>query len=218
MKRLISLDVLRGLTIVLMVLVNNPGSWQTVYWPLLHAQWHGLTPTDLVFPFFIFVMGVAIPFSSYRRQGGSAGVMLVRILKRSVLLFLCGLFLALFYYNPYNPDFDWVRDRLENVRVMGVLQRLALVYFFTAILAMCLRIRGLLFVAVLLVAAYWAAMTFIPYADAAGNVYQGQWAYGNSLAAWIDAGVLGKHHVYYSTACFPHQGPKIKVLRTSSFL
>lgn len=200
MKRLISLDVLRGLTIVLMVLVNNPGSWQTVYWPLLHAQWHGLTPTDLVFPFFIFVMGVAIPFSSYRQQGGSAGVMLARILKRSVLLFLCGLFLALFYYNPYNPDFDWVRDRLENIRVMGVLQRLALVYFFTAILAMCLRIRGLLFTAVLLVAAYWAAMTFIPYADAAGNVYQGLWAYGNSLAAWIDAGVLGKHHVYYSMA------------------
>ena len=82
MKRLISLDVLRGLTIVLMVLVNNPGSWQTVYWPLLHAQWHGLTPTDLVFPFFIFVMGVAIPFSSYRQQGGSAGGMLARILKR----------------------------------------------------------------------------------------------------------------------------------------
>ncbi|AYA65829.1 acyltransferase family protein [Alteromonas sp. RKMC-009] len=200
MKRLISLDVLRGLTIVLMVLVNNPGSWQTVYWPLLHAKWHGLTPTDLVFPFFIFVMGVAIPFSSTHQQSRSAVFMLARILKRSALLFLCGVFLALFYYNPYNADFDWMRDRLESIRVMGVLQRLALVYFFTAILAIFLRIRGLGLAAILLVAAYWAAMTFIPYADASGTVYQGQWAFGNSLSAWVDANVLGEQHVYYPDA------------------
>src|SRR6187397_2467337 len=96
--RLVSLDVFRGITIAGMVLVNNPGTWEHIYWPLEHAQWHGWTPTDLVFPFFLFIVGVAITlaFSSRVERGGSKRDLYLKVIKRSLIIFAIGLFLNAF--------------------------------------------------------------------------------------------------------------------------
>ncbi|MGD8360491.1 MAG: heparan-alpha-glucosaminide N-acetyltransferase domain-containing protein, partial [Gemmatimonadota bacterium] len=121
--RLESLDAFRGLTIAGMILVNNPGSWSHVYAPLLHAEWHGWTPTDLIFPFFLFIVGVSVPLSFGKRlaRGDSRKKLLGHVLKRSLILFGLGIVMAAF------PRFD-----LPNVRIMGVLQRIGLVYLFAA--------------------------------------------------------------------------------------
>ena len=94
--RLISLDVFRGITIAGMVLVNNPGSWATIYWPLAHAEWHGWTPTDLIFPFFVFIVGVAIPLAFARRveKRGSKRDLYLKIIRRTLIIFALGMFLA----------------------------------------------------------------------------------------------------------------------------
>src|SRR5215471_10050658 len=129
--RVLSLDVFRGATVAAMVLVNNPGSWRYVYKPLLHAQWHGWTPTDLVFPFFLFIMGAAIEFSlAVRRANESPETrarrpVLGHIFIRSAILFVLGLFLNGF------PFFA-----LNHLRIMGVLQRIAICYLVAALLVL----------------------------------------------------------------------------------
>ncbi|MCE2890559.1 MAG: DUF5009 domain-containing protein, partial [Hyphomonadaceae bacterium] len=123
-NRLISLDVFRGATIGAMVLVNNPGTWSAIYPPLEHAAWHGWTFTDTIFPFFIFIMGIAIPIALERRRvAGQAGFDLyLQLARRTAALFGLGLFLALFpFYNWMKGD--WIQ--LGDMRIMGVLQRLA---------------------------------------------------------------------------------------------
>ena len=121
-SRLISLDFFRGLTIAAMIVVNDPGSWSYVYPPLRHAEWHGVTPTDLVFPFFLFIVGVSIVLALSKRKSTNKSIYF-KILKRSCILFSIGIALALF------PNFDF-----ENLRVAGVLQRIALVYLFCSII------------------------------------------------------------------------------------
>ena len=123
--RLISLDVFRGITIAGMVLVNNPGSWATIYWPLAHAEWHGWTPTDLVFPFFLFIVGVAIPLALDRRRqaGVSKRDLYWKIARRTLIIFALGIFLAGFpYFN------------LSTIRIPGVLQRIAVCYLFASLI------------------------------------------------------------------------------------
>src|SRR5262249_9121757 len=124
-SRLVSLDVFRGLTVAGMVLVDNPGSWSHIYWPLEHAAWNGWTPTDLVFPFFLFIVGVAIPLALGRRVeiGGSNRDLYLKIIRRTVIIFLLGEFLAGF------PKFP-----LSHIRIPGVLQRIAVCYFFASII------------------------------------------------------------------------------------
>ncbi|MEG3766672.1 acyltransferase family protein [Alteromonas sp. 14N.309.X.WAT.G.H12] len=202
MKRVMAVDVMRGLAIVLMVLVNNPGSWQSVYWPLLHAKWHGLTPTDLVFPFFIFIMGVAMnfAFAHQRMQQQPPKAIVLSIIKRSAILFALGLFLALFYVNTLDPNFSWIEDKLLSIRVMGVLQRLAVVYFVTAFILYKLDIKGQYAALVVCIGGYWMAMAWLPYHDSQDQVYVGLWEFGNSFSAWIDNAVLGANHVYYPQA------------------
>ena len=117
-QRLISLDFFRGFTIAAMIVVNDPGSWSYVFPPLRHANWHGVTPTDLVFPFFLFIVGVSIVLSLSKVKKTTSSLYF-KIIKRTFILFGIGIFLALF------PNFDF-----ENVRIAGVLQRIALVYFF----------------------------------------------------------------------------------------
>ena len=120
-ERLKSVDAFRGLTIVVMILVNNPGSFATTDWPLLHAEWHGWTPTDLVFPFFLFIVGVSIVLALKRRvdSGSSKRPLVVKIIRRSLILFALGLFLSWF---PFT-GIAW-----SSARIPGVLQRIALVY------------------------------------------------------------------------------------------
>jgi predicted acyltransferase len=122
-SRVISVDVLRGLTVAAMVLVNNPGSWSAVYWPLRHAEWNGFTPTDMIFPFFLFIVGVAIPLALGMRLERDATGLVGRVLRRSVAIFALGLLLH---------ALPWFH--LATLRIPGVLQRIALCYLLAALL------------------------------------------------------------------------------------
>src|SRR5262245_51024438 len=122
--RLRSLDVFRGLTIAGMILVNNAGDWSKTYAPLLHAEWHGWTPTDLVFPFFLFIVGIAIPFSLAGKAMPAAAGIDARIVRRGLILFALGLVLIWFPFYTVS----W-----ERARILGVLQRIGIVYTIAAL-------------------------------------------------------------------------------------
>src|ERR1700686_3738527 len=123
--RLMSLDVFRGVTIAAMILVNDPGDGPSAYWPLEHADWNGWTPTDLIFPFFLFIVGVSLTLSFAARvqRGATRGSLAWHVVRRSVLIFAIGLFLNGF------PSFDF-----STIRIMGVLQRIALCYLVAGLL------------------------------------------------------------------------------------
>lgn len=203
-QRILAVDVLRGLTITAMILVNNPGSWQYVYAPLRHAVWHGWTPTDLIFPFFIVLVGWSIFASKIAKEGranqnGNKSIIVFRQgLVRTLKLFVLGLFLAVFYYRFSDPTFSWLQERLYSIRIMGVLQRIALVYIFTLALVMYCRPYIQYFVALGLVLIYLIGLYFIPYTDSYGQIYQGNLQQGFSLADYIDTHVLGAKHMYLS--------------------
>ena len=178
--RLTSLDAFRGLTIAGMILVNDPGSWDFVYPPLRHAEWHGWTPTDLVFPFFVFIVGVSISLSLSRPKtdGEEKRALHLKIFRRSILIFALGLLLRLI------PHFDFA-----SVRILGVLQRIALCYLFAALLYLHLGSRGRLGAAVMLLAGYWAALKFIPVPGyGAGGL-----EYSGNLVSYIDLKLLAGH-------------------------
>ncbi len=146
-KRLASLDAFRGFTIAAMILVNTPGSWSYLYSPLSHADWNGCTPTDLVFPFFLFIVGVSIWFSSKKFDDQLTGTVIIKITKRAILIFLIGLLLNAF------PFFNL---EIENLRILGVLQRIAIAFWLGAML--CLFIKKyelLLLVSGVILLVYW---------------------------------------------------------------
>lgn len=176
-KRLISLDAFRGFTIAAMILVNYPGSWSHVYPPLLHADWHGLTPTDLIFPFFIFIVGVSIALAYMKRL--EAGVpkrpMYKKIIYRALKIFIVGILLWLF------PRFD-----LENVRFAGVLQRIAIVFLVSAFLFLNSKWKTQALVAVVLLTGYWLLMVLVPTPGYEKPMLEP----GINLAAWIDKQLL----------------------------
>jgi len=178
--RLISVDAFRGLTVAAMVLVNNPGSWTFVYAPLRHAPWHGWTPTDLVFPFFLFIVGISISLSLGRRaaEGTPNGALVLKIVKRSAMIFGLGLFLHLF------PKFH-----IAVFRIPGVLQRIALCFLFGALIFLKARLRTRAALAVLLLLGYWALLTFVPVPGFGPGVLAEQ---GN-LAGYIDSKILAGH-------------------------
>jgi predicted acyltransferase len=200
--RLLAIDALRGITITAMILVNNPGSWSYIYSPLKHAQWHGWTITDLIFPFFVFIVGISIHISVSRQL--STGIPKALVLKhaaiRMIKLILLGWFLALFYYNFTQPDYNWFEQRFFSIRFMGVLQRIGLVYFISVMFALYCRTvaRALCFLAILIV--YWLALTLIPYSDPSGNHYLGLLDHGNNLSAWLDNTIFAAKHLYYGQA------------------
>lgn len=178
--RLVSLDVFRGITIAGMVLVNNPGTWSHIYWPLAHASWHGWTPTDLVFPFFLFIVGVAIPLAFGRRmeQGGSKHDLYLKIAKRTLIIFALGIFLAGFPYFPFS-----------TIRIPGVLQRIAVCYLFASLIFLNARVRTQLIITVALTLVYWALMTLLH----APGFNMGDLSKEGSVASFIDRAVLGPH-------------------------
>ena len=151
--RLLSLDILRGLTIVLMIIVNDPGSWSHVYTPLLHANWNGLTPTDYVFPAFIFIVGVSIVLSLTKQseKGLSRKQLVQKILFRSLKIYLVGLFLWLW------PSFDFGR-----IRWVGVLPRIALVFMVCALLFLYTKRKTQLIIAIVILVVYWLVMMYLP--------------------------------------------------------
>jgi predicted acyltransferase len=178
--RLLSLDAFRGLTVAAMVLVNNPGTWRAVYPPLRHAEWHGWTPTDLVFPFFLFIVGVAIPLALGRRlsEGQTRSGVVAKILRRSAII--CGLGLLLHAV----PNFD-----LATLRIPGVLQRIALCYLVVALIFLWTGWRVQLGLTITLLLGYWAAMTLVPVPGFGAGRLDPE---GN-LAAYIDRALFGPH-------------------------
>jgi len=194
-QRYYSLDVFRGATVALMIMVNNPGTWAHMFAPLKHAGWHGCSPTDLVFPFFLFAVGNAMSFVIPRLQEAGDAVFWKKVIKRTVLIFAIGLFLnwAPFvqwdgdtlglkhWVNPNNPE--------KGIRILGVLQRIALAYCFASILAYYFKEKALIWISAVMLLAYWAICAF---AGQAGDPY--------SLAGWfgtpIDIQLLGVAHIY----------------------
>jgi predicted acyltransferase len=161
-QRFFSLDIFRGATVCLMILVNNPGSWQHIYPPLEHASWHGLTPTDIVFPFFLFAVGNALSFVMPRLQSGGEWAFWKKILKRSLLIFLIGLFLQWWPFVKWSGDHlvfrNWVdpNDPESGIRILGVLQRIALCYFFASVIIYYFKTRGAFYIGMILLLLYWA--------------------------------------------------------------
>jgi len=241
-ERLTSLDVFRGFTIILMTIVNNPGSWSSIYPPLAHAEWNGCTPTDLVFPFFIFIMGTAVPFAMPNKTFDSA--MFNKILVRSLRIFCLGLFLNFFsrieffglegiplligrlivtfavayaLLGSFSPKIKTALafsvfgillflaysgiPEYADVRIPGVLQRIAIVYFFSSLLYLKSTTKTQILVVALLLLAYWAFMTLVPIPGiGAANLEK-----GTNLAAYIDELFL-KNHMYSQTKTWDPEG------------
>lgn len=241
-ERLTSLDVFRGFTIMLMTIVNNPGSWESIYPPLQHAEWNGCTLTDLVFPFFIFIMGTAVPFAMPNKI--LDGTTFNKIVIRSLRIFCLGLFLNYFsqidffgfegipllfekviitlavayaLLGNFRPKIKTLLafsilgillflaysgiPAYQDVRIPGVLQRIAIVYFFTSLLYLKSNITTQILVTATLLLGYWALMTLVPIPGfGSANLEK-----GTNLAAFIDNLFL-KNHMYSQTKTWDPEG------------
>jgi predicted acyltransferase len=187
-NRYYSLDVFRGATVALMILVNNPGSWAHIYSPLEHASWHGCTPTDLVFPFFLFAVGNALSFVMSRFEQAGTVFFLKKVLKRALLIIAIGLFLN------WSPFIRWEGEHLVGkawggVRIMGVLQRIALCYLFAALLVYFTKTKGAFVISCVLLLLYWFICTWL---GAPGNPYSLAGYFGTT----IDISIIGINHIY----------------------
>ncbi|MGM5631553.1 heparan-alpha-glucosaminide N-acetyltransferase domain-containing protein [Apibacter raozihei] len=195
-NRLLSLDILRGITIAGMILVNNPGSWNFVYAPLGHAEWNGLTPTDLIFPFFMFIMGVSMYISLKKLNFSHTNDTLYKILKRSIIIFIIGLGIAWFslfcrtYQQTDNlPFIDRFLNSLLNfdkIRILGVLQRLALSYCFASLLVIFIRHKYIPYIVGSTLIVYFLILYFGDGFDKSEN----------NIVSVIDRAILGVNHMY----------------------
>ncbi len=186
-ERLLSLDVFRGMTIAGMLLVNNPGTWGAIYPPLKHAEWHGWTPTDLIFPFFLFIVGITtwISLESRRARGATDGELVRQIVKRGLIIIALGLLLNMFPFEKI--------ERFTQLRYTGVLQRIGLAYMLGALLAFRINLKQQIVAAGALLVGYQALMTLVP--------VPGQYGLGalyldtkdQNLAAWVDRFVMEGH-------------------------
>ncbi len=185
-ERLLSLDVFRGITIAGMILVNNPGTWSAIYPPLEHAKWNGCTPTDLIFPFFLFIVGVAIPFALGKRleKGDKHSKIIFQIIKRGLTLFLLGLILATFPFGLLTHELNFA-----TLRIPGVLQRIGVVYIISAILFLKTNYKAQLYIGASLLIIYAILMTLVP----VPGVGYANLEPTTNLAAWLDRTVLGDH-------------------------
>jgi predicted acyltransferase len=182
-ERLVSLDVFRGMTIAGMILVNNPGDWGNIYSPLKHAEWNGITPTDFIFPFFLFIVGVAISLALGKKfEEGITRDIYVKILRRFVVIFGLGLLIAAV------PFFEF-----STLRIPGVLQRIAICYLIASLIFLQTNWKLQAIIGGILLFVYWILMTWIPVtgceittiADKACN-----------LSAYLDRLVLGENHIW----------------------
>lgn len=186
-ERLVSLDAFRGFTIAGMILVNNPGSWSHIYPQLAHAEWHGWTFTDWIFPFFLWIVGVAMTFSfDVRKSRGDSKEKLLRnVLRRSVIIFALGLFLAGFPFGLlWNHHFSW-----ETIRIPGVLQRIAICYFAASLVYLYTSMRGQIIAIGALFVSYWLMMFYIPVPEIGAGLFEK----GKNFAAYIDSLILNGH-------------------------
>lgn len=222
-ERLLSLDVFRGMTIAAMLLVNNPGTWGAIYPPLEHAEWNGWTPTDLIFPFFVFIVGVTTHLSiTSRRERGDTDAMLVKqIIRRGAIIFVLGFLMSLF------PGYQWgiiegiqnptilerIIYRWEHVRILGVLQRIGLVYIAAGLLTLKTSIKAQVVILAGLLYGYWFAMTLIPVTGTFNGVpgtYIGALLLNTpseTVAAHVDRAILGLNHIWSGSVTYDPEGP-----------
>jgi len=179
--RMQSLDVFRGMTVAGMILVNNPGTWSAIYSPLEHAEWHGWTPTDLVFPFFLFIVGVSITLALSRRAetAGSKRDLYWKIVRRSLIIFGLGLFLAGF------PSFP-----LATIRIPGVLARIAVCYLCASVIFLNTDWRKQVYIIAGILLGYWALMMLVPVPGFGAGLLGSK---EGNLAAYVDRAIFGRH-------------------------
>ncbi len=187
-KRYYSLDVFRGATVALMILVNNPGTWGHIFSPLEHAKWQGCTPTDLVFPFFLFAVGNAMPFVIPKLKTDNSFIFWKKTIKRTLLIFAIGLFLN------WSPFIKWVNESIEfklweNVRILGVLQRIAIAYFFAMMICFFLKKKKIIIVSILILLIYWILNIVF------GNTID-PYSLSGYFGTQVDIKVLGLSHIY----------------------
>ena len=191
--RLISLDVFRGLTVMAMILVNNPGDWGHIYPPLEHAEWNGCTPTDLIFPFFLFIVGVSLVYAldGTKHRGGPQGAVLGRVARRAAVLFGLGLLLSLY------PKFDF-----SVVRIMGVLQRIALVFFGCSVIFLNTSRRTQLWLVAALLVGYAVLVQLVPVPGfGPANLEP-----ATNLGAWLDRLVFTEAHLWKTSKTWDPEG------------
>lgn len=215
-ERLLSLDVFRGLTIAGMLLVNNPGTWSAIYPPLEHADWNGWTPTDLIFPFFLFIVGITthLSLTGRRRRGATDRAILTQIVKRGSMIVIVGLLLTglpwheFVLHLPFGAQFDSVTPQLglSHWRITGVLQRIGVAYLFGALLTLRTSLKQQVVIVAVLLFGYWFAMTLLP--------VPGQGEIGAlllntksaTLGAWVDRTVFGTNHLWVGSRTWDPEG------------
>jgi len=215
-ERLLSLDIFRGLTVAAMLLVNDPGSWSAIFPPLGHAPWHGWTPTDLIFPFFLFIVGITthLSLSARRARGDDEGAIVRQILRRGAIIYLLGFLMALFPFYQWGPIeslpdasvLDRIIYRLQHVRILGVLARIAIVYVIAALLTLRTNLKQQVIIVAVLLFGYWLAMTVLP--------VPGEGTIGalllhdksRNLAAYLDRLILGTNHIWTGSVTYDPEG------------
>jgi len=192
-SRLLSLDILRGITIAGMIMVNNPGSWEYAYAPLKHAHWHGLTPTDLVFPFFMFIMGVSTFMSLRKFNFIPSRAAVWKVVRRTLLIFVIGLALGWFGQLmrglAEGEPFGVAATHFDTLRILGVLQRLALAYGFAALTALLVKSKQLPWVIAILLAGYYLILRY-------GRGFEMS---EENIIAVVDRALWGPAHMYKDT-------------------
>jgi predicted acyltransferase len=222
--RLRSLDAFRGLTVAAMLLVNNPGSWGAVYAPLRHAEWHGWTPTDLIFPFFLFVVGITTHLSlrGERKRGSGNRAIAARVVKRGAIIVLLGLALNAFPFvetgtieGVADPTlFDRAAERMETLRIPGVLQRIGIVYLLVGLWELAasrrpraaIASRGEALAVASILFAYWIALTLLPVPGTGARGAEVLDQPAATLAAWSDRALFGAAHLYRSAKDWDPEG------------
>ncbi len=201
-----------------MLLVNNPGTWSAIFPPLEHAEWHGWTPTDLIFPFFLFIVGITthLSISARRARGDDEGAIVRQILRRGAIIYLLGFLMALFPFYQWGsiesmPDasiVDRVMYRLAHVRILGVLPRIAIVYVCAALLTLRTNLKQQVVIVAVLLFGYWFVMTVLPVPGEGGTI--GALLLDDksrNLAAWFDRAILTTDHIWSGSVTYDPEGP-----------
>ena len=216
-ERLLSLDVFRGITVAGMLLVNDPGTWSAIFPPLEHAEWHGWTPTDLIFPFFLFIVGITthLSMSARRARGDDDSALIKQILRRGAIIYLLGFAMALFPFFqwgniqslPTASAWDRILYRIEHVRLLGVLPRIAIVYVCAALITLKTNLKQQIIIIATLLFGYWFAMTLIPVPGENEIGALLLHTKDRNLAAYLDRLILTTNHTWTGSVTFDPEGP-----------